>query len=179
MSTRRARMAAVAATIAAAFAIGAVGGLIAARDDGESAPRREAQGRDAQRPEAPEPSRREDGSASPEPKGARLKPVVAGRPGAGRARISESGRRARLELSVSGLPALEEEYVVWLYNSVTESRRLGAFVAGRFRLSRTLPAGATRYRWIDVSREPLDGNPNHSGESVLRVSLAQVQRASR
>ena len=32
-----------------------------------------------------------------------------------------------------------------------------------------LPKGFQRYRFIDVSREPADGNPNHSGDSVLRV----------
>jgi hypothetical protein len=34
-----------------------------------------------------------------------------------------------------------------------------------------LPAAAARYRYIDVSLEPADGNPNHSGQSVLRVPL--------
>jgi hypothetical protein len=37
-----------------------------------------------------------------------------------------------------------------------------------------LPAQASRYRSIDVSFEPSDGNPNHSGQSVLRVPLSKL-----
>jgi hypothetical protein len=29
---------------------------------------------------------------------------------------------------------------------------------------------------VDVSREPIDENPNHSGASVLRVPLADLTR---
>jgi hypothetical protein len=37
-----------------------------------------------------------------------------------------------------------------------------------------LPGNATHYRYVDVSLEPADGNPNHSGESVLRVPLSKL-----
>ena len=39
-----------------------------------------------------------------------------------------------------------------------------------------LPANASHYRYVDVSLEPADGNPNHSGESVLRVPLSKLSR---
>ena len=39
-----------------------------------------------------------------------------------------------------------------------------------------LPRNASHYRYVDISREPPDGNPNHSGESVLRVPLAKLSR---
>ena len=178
MSPPGRRLTIVALAIAAAIVIGAVGGVIAARDGGEpSADGRRGAGSDTARQEARAPA--SQGSGRETPDGAALRPLVPGRPGAGSARIAGRGRRTRLELGVSGLPALEEEYAVWLYNSVTDARRLGAAQAGRFKLSSTLPAGAARYTWIDISREPLDGNSNHSGESVLRVRLADVPRASR
>ncbi len=44
-------------------------------------------------------------------------------------------------------------------------------------MSARLPANFRRYRFIDVSREPADGNPNHSGQSVLRVPVADVPGA--
>ena len=35
--------------------------------------------------------------------------------------------------------------------------------------------GAGQYRFLDVSLEPADGNRNHSGQSVLRVPLSELQ----
>jgi hypothetical protein len=39
-----------------------------------------------------------------------------------------------------------------------------------------LPRNASHFRYLDISLEPADGNPNHSGESVLRVPLAKLSR---
>ena len=50
---------------------------------------------------------------------------------------------------------------------------------GSFDVRTRLPLDPARYRWIDISREPLDGNRNHSGDSVLRVSVARLMRAAR
>jgi len=82
-------------------------------------------------------------------------------------------------LRVHGLPALDEAYQVWLYNSVSDAVGVARVVRGRFALNAALPVDPARYRSIDVSREPLDGNPNHSGESVLRVPVARLLEASR
>jgi hypothetical protein len=41
-------------------------------------------------------------------------------------------------------------------------------------LTAKLPADARKYRFVDISREPADGNPNHSGASVVRVPLAPL-----
>jgi hypothetical protein len=108
------------------------------------------------------------------PRGARLSAVTPGGPGRGTATV----RGRRLRVKVAGLPALEEAYEVWLYNDVTDAVPLGRHVGGAFTLTVTLPTGAGRYRFIDVSREPLDGNPNHSGASVLRVPLGRLLRPS-
>ena len=37
-----------------------------------------------------------------------------------------------------------------------------------------LPEGYERFRFLDVSQEPDDGNPNHSGASVLRIATADL-----
>jgi hypothetical protein len=65
---------------------------------------------------------------------------------------------------------------VWLYDSVIEARRIGKTTGSKIALDVGLPANASHFRYIDVSREPADGNPNHSGESVLRARLSQLSR---
>ena len=54
----------------------------------------------------------------------------------------------------------------------------GRLPPGTFRVSARLPEGYRRYRFIDVSREPADGNRNHSGQSVLRVPTAGAALAA-
>ena len=94
--------------------------------------------------------------------------ALGGSRASGSARID--GRR--LVLDVRGLPTpARGGYVVWLYDSITEARALAGFRRGQARVTARLPANFSRYRFIDVSREAADGNPNHSGESVLRVPL--------
>ena len=39
-----------------------------------------------------------------------------------------------------------------------------------------LPADPSRYKFVDVSREPIDDNPNHSGASVMRVPVEELLR---
>jgi len=106
---------------------------------------------------------------------ARLEPLAGG--GAtGTASIVPRGGGASLKLSVRGLPRpATGGYVVWLYDSVSDARSLTSSLKGRFQASTPLPAGYERYRYLDVSREPADGNRNHSGESVLRVPLSALK----
>lgn len=78
----------------------------------------------------------------------------------------------RVRLVVRGLPdPASGGYVVWLYDSISDARPLTGARRGSFAIQEPLPRLATRYRFLDVSREPADGNPNHSGESVLRARL--------
>lgn len=97
-------------------------------------------------------------------------------PAQGRAVIlAGEGARPRLRLTVSGLPRPESGgYVVWLYNSITDARALTGSRSGNFTVRAPLPASAERFRFLDVSREPPDGNRNHSGASVLRVPLDRI-----
>ena len=76
---------------------------------------------------------------------------------------------------MAGLPRPRGEYAVWLYSSVTRARQLGRFPTGDIELNAPLPPDADRYREVDISLEPDDGNQNHSGASLLRVPLARLR----
>jgi hypothetical protein len=79
-------------------------------------------------------------------------------------------RDLRLSLRVRGLtPASGGHYEIWLYNSLTNSVPLERLRAGVNHLSLQLPRDAARYRWIDISLQPV-GAVFHSGESVLRAA---------
>jgi hypothetical protein len=93
-------------------------------------------------------------------------PGVAGARGTGRIAAD------RLELRLTGLPP--GRYEAWLYDSVAEARRLARFEGPDARVGAKLPDGFERFRFLDVSREPDDGNPNHSGSSVLRAPLKRL-----
>jgi hypothetical protein len=80
----------------------------------------------------------------------------------------------RLTLAASGLAP--GAYQVWLYNSVIDAVSLTKVQGTKLSLDLKLPANASHYRYVDVSLEPADGNPNHSGESVLRAPLSKLSR---
>ncbi len=121
-------------------------------------------------PRAPDP-------AVPEaPRAARFE-AVGDVKGQGTARITgpEDGRVLRL--TVRGLARPDEGgYVIWLYDSVSNTRPVTGSRRGTFTLSEPLPPGFGRYKFLDISREPADGNLNHSGLSVLRLPLEQLSR---
>jgi len=108
-----------------------------------------------------------------------LSPLGAG-PGEATAQIAVRGGDPRLRLTVRGLPrAARGGYVVWLYNSISEARELTGSRSGTFSVRPPLPPEADGFRFIDVSREPADGNRNHSGASLLRVPIEDIPRTSR
>jgi Anti-sigma-K factor rskA len=75
-----------------------------------------------------------------------------------------------LSLRVSKLPpASNGHYEIWLYDSVTNSVPLGRLRTGVDQLSLPVPSDAGRYRWIDISFQPV-GAVFHSGESLLRAA---------
>jgi len=76
--------------------------------------------------------------------------------------------------------ARNEAYEVWLYNSDEDAMSVGAQVAdqqGVFTGAKELPEGYDKYRFIDISREPVTGPAQHSGNSVLRGSFEEFQPA--
>ncbi|HEU0025120.1 MAG TPA: anti-sigma factor, partial [Thermoleophilaceae bacterium] len=105
---------------------------------------------------------------------AELAPLAPDFPGRGTARIEGSGGGRRLVMSLRDLPPREEAYAVWLYDTVDDAVLVDRAVGGRLDVDRRLPADPNDYEFIDVSREPLDDNPNHSGASVMRVPVADL-----
>jgi hypothetical protein len=79
-----------------------------------------------------------------------------------------------LRLRVANLPAVDGYYEVWLIDPDT----LGMFSVGVLGSGSdgtfTLPATVdlSRFRTVDVSAEHFDNNSSHSGDSLLRGTLA-------
>lgn len=70
------------------------------------------------------------------------------------------------------LPAITGSYEVWLFGDDGRMVALGSLQAGKGQFS--VPAGidTREYRTVDVSDEPDDGNPAHSGVSVVRGTFS-------
>jgi hypothetical protein len=100
---------------------------------------------------------------------------------AGIAIIAQQGNRRSLVVQASNLPPSQsqrEAYEVWLYNSPSDAKSLGAQITnaqGAYQGAGPLPSDFNRFRFIDVSREPLDRNPKHSGQSVLRGRVGRLR----
>jgi Anti-sigma-K factor rskA len=101
-----------------------------------------------------------------------LEPVSGAGGAAGQALIRPQGDHARLVMQVEGLP--RGTYQVWLYDSATRARPVARFRHDTTRLDLTLPVDPRRYRFLDVSREPADDDPDHSGASVLRAPIERL-----
>jgi hypothetical protein len=74
-----------------------------------------------------------------------------------------------------------EAYEVWLYNNQKDAKSLGAQVTnaqGAYQGAGPLPSDYARYKYIDLSREPIDQNRSHSGTSVLRGRFPKLKQAA-
>ncbi|HPG74699.1 MAG TPA: anti-sigma factor, partial [Rhodoglobus sp.] len=91
----------------------------------------------------------------------------------GSAVVEQTAAGARFVDVTFQAPATEGGFrEVWLISSDTSQLvSLGVVRGdtGRF----TIPDGLdlTRYDLVDISEEPIDGNPEHSGDSILRGQL--------
>ncbi len=98
---------------------------------------------------------------------------------AGVAVVAERGGQRQLIVQAQLTPSKNRQaYEVWLYNSQNDARSLGAQVTdqnGTFQGAGPLPANFERFKFIDVSVENVDQNRKHSGTSVLRGRLDQLQ----
>ncbi|MGA9278345.1 anti-sigma factor [Ilumatobacter sp.] len=91
--------------------------------------------------------------------------------GTGSAELVDDGGSLRLRVVTDGVEAPEGFTEVWLINTeLTELVSLGPI---REDGSYDLPPGLdpADFPIVDLSFEPLDGNPEHSGDSVLRGEL--------
>ena len=97
--------------------------------------------------------------------------VVGGGKGSGTLSVTDAGAT----IAIRGLPDPKGGvYGVWLYDSIVNAKSLGTMEDGSGQITVTLPPDARDYRFLDVSLEPDDGNPNHSGDSVMRAPLSQL-----
>lgn len=115
-----------------------------------------------------------DGAEAPAA-GAEMERVSEGGRATATARLDGEGDSVRLAIEVSRLG--RERYEVWLYDSVAEAIPVRSFRGPSADLDLPLPADPSDYEFVDISREPSDGNGNHSGESVLRVPIAELLAA--
>ncbi len=102
-----------------------------------------------------------------------LEPLKASSEASGSAQLGGAGETASVE--ISGLERNEagEFYELWLLNDADDLVSLGSFRVGgseATELDLPLPVDPSRYKFIDVSVEPEDGDSSHSGRSVLRGS---------
>lgn len=84
---------------------------------------------------------------------------------------ARTGQQVRID--AAALPAAATSaYEVWLFGDDGRMVSLGTLADGSG--SFTVPAGidTTQYRTVDISDEPPDGNPAHSGISLIRGTFA-------
>jgi anti-sigma-K factor RskA len=110
------------------------------------------------------------GDGSPAGREVALAAVGDGPPGA---RAAARLRAATMQLTVSGLPRVGAGgfYEVWMMRDATHLVALGRFrvgADGRARVDLRVTASPRRFPVLDISREAADGDPAHSGHSVLR-----------
>jgi anti-sigma-K factor RskA len=82
-------------------------------------------------------------------------------------------RSSTMQLTVTGLPRVGAGgfYEVWMMRDAGHLVALGNFrvgADGRARVDLPVTASPRRFPVLDISREPADGDPAHSGHSVLR-----------
>jgi hypothetical protein len=115
--------------------------------------------------------------AAPAPAAAKVKQTKLSPVGTTTATGTAAIANGRLTMNVKGLADPKGgTYTVWLYNSVIDSTPIGTSKGTSIKLDVKLPADAKHFKYVDVSLQPAGSNANHSGESVLRVPLAQLQK---
>lgn len=94
-------------------------------------------------------------------------------PPSGTLLISGEGSERRAELSAANLPVSGRFlYELWLLDSSRGQMSLGTFAPdaeGEATVTMPMPIPHAAYTYVDVSREPPDGDPAHSGQSILRA----------
>jgi hypothetical protein len=110
--------------------------------------------------------------------------ATSGQP-AGIAIVVDQGGKQQLLVQAAGLsPSGQNEgYYVWLYNSPGDAKSLGGQVTdqeGGYQAIGAFPADYTKYKFIDVTRQPVGNDPNvkHNGQSVLRGPMPKLRDAT-
>ncbi len=95
--------------------------------------------------------------------------------GSGTAEISADGDMMTVRLADLAPSASGEFYELWLLNSPEDLISVGSIrvpASGAVEVTLPVPLRPERYRFLDLSVEPADGDPAHSGQSVLRGQTA-------
>jgi hypothetical protein len=91
------------------------------------------------------------------------------------AQQSATGKNQILVSAVGLKPSTAKQaYQVWLYNSQKDAQTLGFAAAnkqGQLQGGAALPSDYRRFKFIDISAEPVDRQAGHSGVSVMRGPL--------
>ena len=94
-------------------------------------------------------------------------------PPSGTVLISGEGSERQAQLTVDHLPVSERTlYELWLLDSSRGQMSLGMFAPdsdGEAAVAMPMPVPHEAYTYVDISREPRDGDPAHSGLSILRA----------
>jgi anti-sigma-K factor RskA/sigma-70-like protein len=122
-------------------------------------------------------------AAQPQVLGQLLLRPQSGEKGVGIALITEQDGKRQLLVQARGLKPTKEgqAYEVWLFNSQRDATSMGAQLTdrqGNYQGAGDLPENYQDFQYIDISRETVDQNTAHSGDSVLRGRLADIQAAT-
>jgi anti-sigma-K factor RskA len=98
------------------------------------------------------------------------------RSGAGAAEVVGSGASRKLEVDVSGLTRGDGFYEVWLLGPDAKTLVSVGLLDTSKGTKATFPLPAdldvAKFPVVDISLEPVDGDPSHSGDSIVRGTLA-------
>jgi Anti-sigma-K factor rskA/Sigma-70, region 4 len=105
---------------------------------------------------------------------------AAGTP-AGVAVVAQQDGKRQVVVQAANLDATTEgqAYEVWLYNSPQDAKSMGAQVTndkGQYQGAGPLPSDYAKYKFVDISLEPIDNNSEHSGKSVLRGEMPKLKK---
>jgi len=92
----------------------------------------------------------------------------------GTARLSRQAGTTRLRVSLAGLPNPKGRYELWLYDSRRRVVSVTSFATPLAVVDSVLEEDPRRYRYVDLSVEPPNGDPGHSVQSVLRAPVAEL-----
>ncbi|WP_344476344.1 anti-sigma factor, partial [Kineococcus aurantiacus] len=103
-----------------------------------------------------------------------LRPLTAGDAAAsGTAQVTDEDGAVHLHLALRGVASPRDGYLeAWLLDADGGLVSLGALAGDEVTVALPGDVDLTRFDVVDVSREPLDGDPAHSADSVLRGTLS-------
>jgi hypothetical protein len=101
----------------------------------------------------------------------------------GQAIIAKQGTTGKNQILVSAVglkpSTAKQAYQVWLYNSQKDAKTLGFAAAnkqGQLQGGAALPSDYRRFKFIDISAEPVDRQAAHSGVSIMRGPITLLSK---